>query len=412
MPPLDLDRLSQAELKVLVASLLGEIAALKETVAAQRDEIARLKGLTGRPALKPSGMEVATGPTPPNTKRRRGPVRPRLVIHEDRVVPAVVPTQARFKGYKDFLVQDLLVAPHVIRYRRERWRLPDGRCLTAPPPSGIDGHFGANLRRFVLMLYHQGQTTVPRLARLLRDLGLIISKRQVLRILNEQSSGFVAEAAAVLKAGINSAGWLAVDDTGARHAGRNGFCTRIGNDRFTAFATRPGKSRQSFLALLCGAAPAYVINKAARDHLRAARLPYTQWRALARHPDKRFGDAASWQAHLEALGITGLRQTPDPVALATEAALYHGLAPDARSGRACHGSRSLGLCGRAGAWPDLGSLCPAQGVARQSRPGGTGRMRGRLRPHLRADDRPSRAGAGAGAAPSAQGRAPGGAGIS
>ena len=28
-----------------------------------------------------------------------------------------------------------------------------------------------------------------------------------------------------------------MDDTGARHRGRNGFCTQIGNDAFTYFAT-------------------------------------------------------------------------------------------------------------------------------------------------------------------------------
>ena len=41
-----------------------------------------------------------------------------------------------------------------------------------------------------------------------------------------------------------------MDDTGARHAGRNGFCTQIGNDDFTWFATRASKSRLNFLDLL------------------------------------------------------------------------------------------------------------------------------------------------------------------
>jgi hypothetical protein len=31
--------------------------------------------------------------------------------------------------------------------------------MTAPLPAGIDGHFGPQLRRFVLAQYHQGQMT-------------------------------------------------------------------------------------------------------------------------------------------------------------------------------------------------------------------------------------------------------------
>jgi hypothetical protein len=38
----------------------------------------------------------------------------------------------------------------VVNFRCERWRAPDGGMVTAPLPAGIDGHFGPELRRFVL----------------------------------------------------------------------------------------------------------------------------------------------------------------------------------------------------------------------------------------------------------------------
>ena len=50
--------------------------------------------------------------------------------------------------------------------------------LVAPLPSDIDGHFGAELRRFVLLQHHQGQVTVERLAAQLHAVGICISKRR------------------------------------------------------------------------------------------------------------------------------------------------------------------------------------------------------------------------------------------
>ena len=88
------------------------------------------------------------------------------------VKAAAVPEGSRFKGHEPFLVQDLVISASATCYRRERWVTPDGRTVLAPLPEGIDCHFGPELRRFVLMQYHQGQSTLPRLTALLRSVGL------------------------------------------------------------------------------------------------------------------------------------------------------------------------------------------------------------------------------------------------
>lgn len=336
--PADVDTLSQAELKALVIALVTRVTELERLVAAQRDEIARLKGLKGRPQIKPSGMEQATAPAEPrrNGRGRRGrrSKRAELRLHEERVIKvASLPRNSRFKGYASFLVQDLVLQAWGVRLKRERWRMPDGQTLTAPLPAEVTGHFGAGLRRFVLAQYHQGQVTIPRLLDQLADLGVIISKRQLVRLLIAGQDGFVDEAGAVLRAGLETAPWISVDDTGARHRAHNEVCTQIGNDHFTWFGTTASKSRLNFLELLRAGHPDYVINDAALTYMRERALAGPVVEKLASHPAQRFADAAAWQAHLEQLGITQLTVTPDPVQMATEGALWgaiqaHRLVPD------------------------------------------------------------------------------------
>ena len=162
-----------------------------------------------------------------------------------------------------------MLRPHVVRVRRERWLTPDGRTVTAPMPAGVVGHFGPALRRFVLAQYHQGQVTVPRLIAQLRAIGILISKRQLVRLLNEGQGTFLDEAREVLRAGLATAGWISVDDTGARHQHRNGVCTQLGNEHFAAFATTGSKSRLNFLGVLRAGYRDYVIDAEALAYMRA-----------------------------------------------------------------------------------------------------------------------------------------------
>jgi len=45
-------------------------------------------------------------------------------------------------------------------------------------PDGLLGGFGANLRRFCLVLHAQGQVTTERLTAILNGIGMDISKRR------------------------------------------------------------------------------------------------------------------------------------------------------------------------------------------------------------------------------------------
>ena len=54
--PADIDGLSLEALKALVVQLLSKVTDQERVIAELREENARLKGLNGRPRIKPSGM--------------------------------------------------------------------------------------------------------------------------------------------------------------------------------------------------------------------------------------------------------------------------------------------------------------------------------------------------------------------
>jgi hypothetical protein len=323
-------------LEALVVGLVEEVAGLKKIIAAQRDEIARLKGQQGRPKIKPSGMEDGPRPKRPGKggkARRRGKVTPR-VAPEVEVLRVAHPPGSEFKGYEPYDMQDLVITARAVHYRRERWVTPSGETIVAPLPIGIRGHFGPELRRFVLMQYHQGQVTVERLVTQLQAIGVSISKRQVMRLLIDQQDAFLAETNAVLRAGLETADWVTVDDTGARHRAANAVCTQIGNDDFAWFGTTGSKSRLNFLTLLRAGYTDYAINAQALDYMRDHDMAGPLVQRLAAHELRTFADETAWQQHLEQLWLTGLDVTPDPVRVATEGALWgavnaHGFLCDA-----------------------------------------------------------------------------------
>ncbi|MCX2699485.1 IS66 family transposase [Ochrobactrum chromiisoli] len=289
------------------AELRLENTQLKVENQLLRDEIARLKNLPPRPPFKPSGMDKATDvqaqDKQASKKKPRGPKLDVGRVDRDVVLHANAPAGSRFKGYKSYYVRDVVLRAEVIHYRRECWVTPDGKTILAPLPTGIVGGYGPNLRRLCFMLHAQGQVTMERLSTLLNDIGVDISKRQVVRLLTKKMDGFVAEDAAVLHTGLVSAAYVTVDDTGARHARDNFYTTHIGNAHFSVFRTTKTKSRLNFLSLLRGNYTDYVLNDAAFEYLLARKADPALIARLQPRKPQHFPNQVLFLEHLLRNGV-------------------------------------------------------------------------------------------------------------
>jgi hypothetical protein len=333
--PILLPEIPEAECTPLVRLLLDIIHRQQERIQQLEDEILRLKGLTTRPQIAPSTLETPPRPPPPPDAKRPGSAkRPKtaqlIITHEVIVELPEVPTDAVFKGYEDYVVQDLVLESRVIRYRRQRWLTSEGRNLVAPLPADVipGCHFGPDLICFILHQYHHQHVTQPLLLEQLHQLGIDISAGQLSRLLTEKIDGFTLEKAELLPAGLAVSAYVQVDDTGARHQGHTGYCTHIGNELFACFASTDSKSRVNFLEILRGPYTDYVIDEVAVAYWQEQKLAVAVVEQLSRGA-RVFADAAAWQAHLQGLGITSER----PVRIASEGALLgslmaHGVSPE------------------------------------------------------------------------------------
>lgn len=193
------------------------------------------------------------------------------------------------------------------------------------------GHFGATLQSFILYQYYHAQVTEPLILEELREWGVQMSSGQLHRLITEGQEQFHKEKDEILEVGLRVSSHIHVDDTGARHQGKNGYCTHIGNEWFAWFASTGSKSRINFLTLLRAGRTDYVLNDAALEYMAGQKLPQALLGLLKTEAkdDLVFADEASWKAALTRWDITEKRH----VRIATEGALLstvlaHGVKPE------------------------------------------------------------------------------------
>ena len=338
---LDLSSIADERARELVQRLLnvleGVMADLRAAQAENqrlRDEINRLKGEQGAPAIKPN-----TPQAPPkhhsSEKERRQPKiwsqdrkTDRIAIDREQVAqvdPTHLPLDAVCKGYEDVVVQDVIFRTDNILFHKEKWYSPSQhQSSLAPLPQGYTGQFGPGIKSLALTLYFGGQMSEPKVAELLRSVGVQISDGHISNLLIKDQVAFHAEKDALYRAGLASSPWQHLDDTSTRVNGQNGYCHIVCNPLYTAYFTTEAKDRLTVLDVLTNRRPRrFLVNAEALGFLEACGLSAVRRQQLAQLPGDTLLDGvvihALLEAHLPGLGPQQRKWILD----ATAVAAYH-----------------------------------------------------------------------------------------
>lgn len=204
-------------------------------------------------------------------------------------------------------------------YKLAKWKTPSGKYIMAELPEEIKGwHFGPGVRQEII--YQNQKLRVPqeKVCSALNDKGILISEGEINRILEDAAKKFAPEKDGLIEVGLRSANVIGTDDTGARHRGKNGYCTVINNEFFAAFKSTDTKSRINFFEMMRGKRTDYLINEDALTYIGQYKLNYLLLSLLKNHKGVRFIDNKALEGFFEEYAIKSKEQKR----ILTEGMLY------------------------------------------------------------------------------------------
>jgi regulator of replication initiation timing len=291
----------------VVEALSAELAAVKAENQRLRDENNRLKGEQGKPRILASRRAKADQSSErerretPKTWHKRAKLATLRIDRTEvcRLERSTLPEDAVLKDYQEHPVQDLVLQPETILFRRERYEAAStGQTYTAPLPAGYEGAFGPNLRASAVYLAYAANVSQPQIHRLFTSLGLQISHGYLGSLLTEQPA-FAAEAQAIGEAGLASSAYAHLDVTPTRVAGVEQQCHVLGGPVYVYYHTTLRKDRLAAIETLQLGAPCqFQLNAAAWTYLEQAPVPNWVRQQLAALSGEQVWRWEEWRALL------------------------------------------------------------------------------------------------------------------
>jgi hypothetical protein len=295
---LDLNAIEDENARELIGRLLNLVEKLSADlrdaqieIQRLRDEVNRLKGEQGKPRIKGNMPKPSlTNHSSENERhkshqRHKRSKKAEIQIDREQVVevdPTVLPKDAKFKGYEDVVVQDILLQTDNIRFYKQKYYSASTRkTYLAELPRGYEGQFGPGIKALTLVFYYGIGTSEPKILEFFENVGIHISAGEISNLLIKKQESFHAEKDAVYEAGLHSSPWQQTDDTLTRVNGQNQHCHVVCNPVYTSYHTRASKERLSVLDVLCnGRKRLFRLNEESIGYLRGIPWSKAAWRKI------------------------------------------------------------------------------------------------------------------------------------
>jgi hypothetical protein len=295
---LDLNTIKDENARELIRQLLNLVEKLSADlrdaqieIQRLRDEVNRLKGEQGKPKIKGNTPKPTSNDHSSENERYKS--RPRhkrskkaeIQINREQVVevePSILPKDAKFKGYEEVVVQDILLQTDNVRFHKQKYYAASTqKTYLAKLPRGYEGQFGPGIKALTLALYYGIGTSEPKILEFFENVGIQISTGEISNLLIKKQENFHTENDAVYEAGLLSSPWQQTDDTLTRVNGQNHHCHVVCNPVYTSYHTRASKERLSVLDVLCnGRKHLYRLNEETIRYLSGIPWSRAAWRKI------------------------------------------------------------------------------------------------------------------------------------
>jgi regulator of replication initiation timing len=268
-----------ATIRIIIIGLLNIIETifqnkeeLKEENQKLKDEINHLKGEQGKPDIKAknsnkensnhsSEKERKGNSKKSNKKRNRKSRNINIKIDREetcKIDRDILPEDAQFKGYSEYIVQDIKIVTDNVKYKREIFYSPStGKTYTGKLPDGVEGEgeFGIGIRSLIPLLKSECNMTEKSILDFFQNFGIYISSAYISNRWTKGYDIFHDEKNEIYKTGLSLTTFQQIDDTGARVKGENHYTQIVCSPYYTAYFTTPKKNRLTVLDVFRNFAP-------------------------------------------------------------------------------------------------------------------------------------------------------------